>query len=129
MSPAVCGAARQKLCANSPFANYYLPLHREFTIESEGKSFKLTKDMVGVKRFQKTLHGEIHYVVTSLSNLQWRCGSNNTHSSPSSAVEEVVPNVIEPSFGIGRIMYTIFEHTFHVREGDEQRTVSPKSGS
>lgn len=39
-------------------------------------------------------------------------------------VEEVVPNVIEPSFGIGRIMYTIFEHTFHVREGDEQRTVS-----
>lgn len=38
-------------------------------------------------------------------------------------VEEVVPNVIEPSFGIGRIMYTIFEHTFHVREGDEQRTV------
>lgn len=40
-----------------------------------------------------------------------------------STVEEVVPNVIEPSFGIGRIMYTIFEHTFHVREGDEQRTV------
>lgn len=40
------------------------------------------------------------------------------------AVEEVVPNVIEPSFGIGRIMYTIFEHTFHIRDGDEQRTVS-----
>lgn len=39
-------------------------------------------------------------------------------------VEEIVPNVIEPSFGIGRIMYTVFEHTFHVREGDEQRTVS-----
>lgn len=38
-------------------------------------------------------------------------------------VEEVVPNVIEPSFGIGRIMYTIFEHTFHIRDGDEQRTV------
>ncbi|KAM6977276.1 glycine--tRNA ligase [Aplochiton taeniatus] len=65
----------------------------EFTIETEGKSFKLTKDMVNVKRFQKTLH-----------------------------VEEVVPNVIEPSFGIGRIMYSIFEHTFHTREGDEQRT-------
>ncbi|XP_005722749.1 glycine--tRNA ligase [Pundamilia nyererei] len=65
----------------------------EFTIETEGKAFKLTKDMVSVKRFQKTLH-----------------------------VEEVVPNVIEPSFGIGRIMYTIFEHTFQVREGDEQRT-------
>ncbi|XP_072306981.1 glycine--tRNA ligase-like isoform X2 [Eucyclogobius newberryi] len=65
----------------------------EITVETEGKTFKLTKDMVSVKRQQKTLH-----------------------------VEEVVPNVIEPSFGIGRIMYTILEHTFHVREGDEQRT-------
>ncbi|KAG8514704.1 Glycine--tRNA ligase, partial [Galemys pyrenaicus] len=65
----------------------------EFTIETEGKTFQLTKNMVSVKRFQKTLH-----------------------------VEEVVPNVIEPSFGLGRIMYTVFEHTFHVREGDEQRT-------
>ena len=37
-------------------------------------------------------------------------------------MEEVVPSVIEPSFGLGRIMYTILEHTFHVREGDEQRT-------
>lgn len=33
--------------------------HREFTVKTEGKSFKLTKDMVSVKRFQKTLHGEI----------------------------------------------------------------------
>ena len=38
-------------------------------------------------------------------------------------MEEFVPSVIEPSFGIGRIMYAIFEHNFHVREGDEQRTV------
>ncbi|KAI6074765.1 Glycine--tRNA ligase [Aix galericulata] len=65
----------------------------EFTVETEGKTFTLTKDMVTVKRFQKTLH-----------------------------VEEIIPNVIEPSFGIGRIMYTVFEHTFRIREGDEQRT-------
>ncbi|XP_058036793.1 glycine--tRNA ligase [Ahaetulla prasina] len=65
----------------------------EFTVETEGKTFRVTKDMVSVKRFQKTLH-----------------------------VEEIVPNVIEPSFGLGRIMYTIFEHTFRIREGDEQRT-------
>ncbi|XP_030612639.1 glycine--tRNA ligase-like [Archocentrus centrarchus] len=65
----------------------------EFSFETEGKTFKLTKDMVSVKRFQKTLH-----------------------------VEEIIPNVIEPSFGIGRIMYSIYEHSFHIREGDEQRT-------
>lgn len=44
-------------------------------------------------------------------------------------MEEVVPNVIEPSFGLGRIMYTVLEHTFHVREGDEQRTVSRPCGA
>jgi len=38
-------------------------------------------------------------------------------------VEEIVPNVIEPSFGIGRIMHSIFEHSFRIRQGDEQRTV------
>lgn len=56
---------------------------------------KLTKDHVEVKKYQKTIH-----------------------------VEEIIPNVIEPSFGIGRIMYAIFEHNFKTREGDEQRTVS-----
>lgn len=39
-------------------------------------------------------------------------------------VEEIVPNVIEPSFGIGRIIYTLLEHTFKIREKDEQRTVN-----
>jgi len=54
---------------------------------------KITKDQVTVKREKKKIH-----------------------------VEEVVPSVIEPSFGIGRIMYSIFEHNFCQREGDEQRT-------
>ena len=33
------------------------------------------------------------------------------------------PAVIEPSFGIGRILYCVFEHCFYTREGDEQRSV------
>jgi len=53
----------------------------------------LSKDMVAVKRYQKTVH-----------------------------VEEIIPSVIEPSFGVGRIMYALFEHNFKVREGDEART-------
>ncbi|XP_068437773.1 glycine--tRNA ligase [Clinocottus analis] len=65
----------------------------EFSVETQGRTFKVTKEMVGVKRFQKTVH-----------------------------VEEIVPNVIEPSFGIGRIMHSIFEHSFRIRQGDEQRT-------
>lgn len=58
-----------------------------------GKEVEVRKDMVQVKRGQKTVH-----------------------------VEEVVPGVIEPSFGVGRILYSLFEHNFRVREGDEQRT-------
>ena len=34
---------------------------------------------------------------------------------------DVIPSVIEPSFGIGRILYTILEHSYRVREEDEQR--------
>lgn len=34
-----------------------------------------------------------------------------------------VPNVIEPSFGIGRILTGVLEHNFSTREGDDQRCV------
>jgi len=37
-------------------------------------------------------------------------------------VEEYVPSVIEPSFGIGRIMYAMWEHNFRIRPESEQRT-------
>ncbi|XP_003700775.2 glycine--tRNA ligase [Megachile rotundata] len=60
---------------------------------SNDTEVKITKDMIQVKRYQKTVH-----------------------------VEEIIPSVIEPSFGIGRIMYAIFEHNFRTREGDEKRT-------
>ncbi|XP_075211804.1 glycine--tRNA ligase [Lycorma delicatula] len=70
-----------------------LDSEKEKTIELSGKSFNITPDMINVKTFEKTLH-----------------------------VEEFVPSVIEPSFGIGRIMYALFEHNFHCREGDEQRS-------
>ncbi|KAJ5931233.1 hypothetical protein N7516_005722 [Penicillium verrucosum] len=38
-------------------------------------------------------------------------------------VREYTPNVIEPSFGIGRIMYSIIEHSYWSRAGDETRGV------
>lgn len=38
-------------------------------------------------------------------------------------VREFVPNVIEPSFGIGRIIYSVFEHSFWNRPEDTARSV------
>lgn len=39
-------------------------------------------------------------------------------------IREYTPNVIEPSFGIGRILYSLVEHLYWTREGDEARGVS-----
>jgi glycyl-tRNA synthetase (class II) len=39
-------------------------------------------------------------------------------------VEEYTPAVIEPAFGIGRIMYTMLEHNFKIRPEDERRKVN-----
>jgi glycyl-tRNA synthetase len=38
-------------------------------------------------------------------------------------MREYVPNVIEPSFGIGRILYSLMEHAYWTREGDAARSV------
>ncbi|EFW22960.1 Glycine--tRNA ligase 1, mitochondrial [Coccidioides posadasii str. Silveira] len=38
-------------------------------------------------------------------------------------IREYTPNVIEPSFGIGRILYCLMEHVYWSREGDEARGV------
>lgn len=38
-------------------------------------------------------------------------------------IREFTPNVIEPSFGIGRIIYSIFEHQFWSRPEDVDRSV------
>ena len=39
-------------------------------------------------------------------------------------VREYTPNVIEPAFGIGRILASVIEHVYWSREGSEERGVS-----
>lgn len=48
---------------------------------------------------------------------------------PCSLVREYTPNVIEPSFGFGRILYTLLEHTYWSREQDVERGVRPSRTS
>ncbi|BFF96498.1 glycine--tRNA ligase [Drosophila madeirensis] len=61
-------------------------------ILADGNTHELAKDTISVKHSSKTVH-----------------------------VEEFIPSVVEPSFGIGRIMYALLEHSFQCREGDDQR--------
>ncbi|KAG9508743.1 hypothetical protein GZH46_02754, partial [Fragariocoptes setiger] len=44
-----------------------------------------------------------------------------TQETKTVQAEEIVPNVIEPSFGIDRIVYAVLEHSFRKRENDEKR--------
>ncbi|KAJ9068526.1 Glycine--tRNA ligase 1, mitochondrial [Entomophthora muscae] len=61
---------------------------------SNGTNYELTKDMLSIERVEVREH-----------------------------VREFTPSVIEPSFGIGRILYALLEHSFWAREEDEQRGV------
>ncbi|KAF7634404.1 AA_TRNA_LIGASE_II domain-containing protein [Meloidogyne graminicola] len=66
----------------------------EYSIKiSDDKSIILDSSHVEVRKYLKTVH-----------------------------VEDVTPSVIEPSFGIGRVMYAVLEHSFRQREGDEKRS-------
>ncbi|KAJ8608491.1 hypothetical protein CTAYLR_005731 [Chrysophaeum taylorii] len=56
--------------------------------------YTLTKDMVSWKRVKKRVESE-----------------------------KFTPSVVEPSFGIGRVLHALLEHSFCQREGDEQRIV------
>ncbi|KAF9435437.1 Glycine--tRNA ligase 1, mitochondrial [Entomortierella beljakovae] len=66
-----------------------------FSVSLNSQSFEITKDLVS--SFEKV--------------------SITTH------VREFTPNVIEPSFGIGRILYCLLEHVYWVRPEGEQRGV------
>lgn len=46
-----------------------------------------------------------------------------TRTTETVHVREYTPAVIEPSFGIGRILYSLLEHVFYVRADDENRCV------
>lgn len=62
-------------------------------VEIGGAKFSITAEMVSFKTQKKKVSGE-----------------------------DLVPSVIEPSFGIGRILYAMLEHSFVVRPEDAKKT-------
>ncbi|WWD21320.1 glycine-tRNA ligase [Kwoniella shandongensis] len=61
---------------------------------TDGKSYEITPDLVKIDPITVTEH-----------------------------IREFTPNVIEPSFGIGRILYSLLEHSYWAREQDKARGV------
>lgn len=70
--------------------------------------------------------GKIEIDVPDVGNGKVELGQDLIDIAKRSRVENVreyTPNVIEPSFGIGRIFYSLIEHVYWTRAGDEARGV------
>ncbi|XP_032310081.1 glycine--tRNA ligase isoform X1 [Drosophila ananassae] len=97
------------------------------TFKKEAKNItdalaKLSLEEIG--KVEQQLAGDGSYKLTLSDGQTHDLGKDTIsvkHSSKTVHVEEFIPSVVEPSFGIGRIMYALLEHSFQCRDGDEQR--------
>lgn len=64
-----------------------MSLNEHVLLEVEGETFKLTNEILSLEKKKVLAH-----------------------------VQEYIPNVIEPSFGIGRILYSLLEHSYYQRQ-------------
>ena len=81
---------------------------------SEEEKLNLMKDYEQNEKIKIDIDGE--NIVLDKSEIKMARFEQNIHE------EKYYPNVIEPSFGIGRIVYCVMEHCFKVREKDSRRT-------
>jgi glycyl-tRNA synthetase len=69
--------------------------------------------------------GEVHVVRKNMIKIErvTRQETGTSLQEKLTKVHEYIPNVIEPSFGIGRILYALIEHVASRRAGNESRWV------
>lgn len=82
--------------------------------EREAAAKSLEKD--GFLNLGLVIAGEQAKVTSDLLKIEWRAHTEH--------IREFTPNVIEPSFGIGRILYSVLEHVYWFRKEDPARGVS-----
>jgi len=95
------------------------------TVEAAVES--LTQEMREKLSLDLQNKGEVEIEVPGVGNGQVKLDKDLIAIEKRTRVEnirEYTPNVIEPSFGIGRIFYSLVEHLYWTREGDEARGVS-----
>ena len=87
----------------------------------------LTQDMREKLSLELQKSGKISVDVDGVGNGKVELDKDLVNIEKRTRIEhtrEYTPNVIEPSFGIGRILYSLIEHVYWSREGDEARGVS-----
>jgi len=71
----------------------------ETDLELDGETYKIERKMVSFTKATKTIHTETYY-----------------------------PHVIEPAFGIGRILYAVLEHSYYEREEEGEKEKKKDKG-
>lgn len=89
----------------------------EDTIMSMGQECleQLQRDLEANGKAQVSANGESFEVMSEHVQVEYK--------TIKESVRNYIPNVIEPSFGIGRIFYALLEHSFWAREEDKERGV------
>ncbi|KAF1760179.1 hypothetical protein GCK72_008425 [Caenorhabditis remanei] len=64
-----------------------------YNLDIKGENYALTPDLLNIKKYSKKMYKT-----------------------------DVIPAVIKSAYDVGRILYSVLEHSFRQREGDEQRT-------
>ncbi|KAI5449091.1 Glycine--tRNA ligase 1, mitochondrial [Naganishia albida] len=83
---------------------------------SQEELAKFQTELAEKKEATVTVEGGAEFVVTEdLVKIE--------EITVSEHIREYTPNVIEPSFGIGRILYSLLEHSYWARENDVARGV------
>ena len=110
----------------------------EVTFDAKAFGIKFKKDATMIKETLLAMDTERLQCVrdalatTGVASIACPDGKSHDVSSDLIKVEpvtvteymrEFTPNVIEPSFGIGRILYSLLEHSYWAREADQQRGV------
>jgi glycyl-tRNA synthetase (class II) len=70
------------------------------------REFDIKSSFFNFKRYEKKVYGKLAKSFFFI----------NRKYKKNLIVEEIIPAIIEPSFGIGRIMYAILEHNFKKRQ-------------
>lgn len=99
--------------------------------KKDGKSVEaaidsLAQDMREKLSLQLEKEGKVELEVAGVNDGKVELGKDLIAIEKRTRVENVreyTPNVIEPSFGIGRLVYCIMEHAYWSRQGDEARGV------
>jgi len=103
------------------------PMFRKDAKAVEAAVEALSQDMREKLSLELKKDGKISVDAAGVGNGKVELGKDLINIEKRTRVEhtrEYTPNVIEPAFGIGRILYTLMEHVYWSREGAEERGVS-----